>query len=322
MSSEAATLSAAVKPLLAPLSRGEPLAADALESVFHVLVAHVEQLARAQSALRTRLQRLCESGIGSHDGDDDDHPSIDLTQPSPQLPTVVAPPPALLHRTPQPIADVGGASQPRSQSPSTAKAGDREGSTRLKRRRRQFRRPALTMIASEQRDSPHEGSGPEPSPLRPQQLDFHATPIAAAAAAPPPPPPPPSRSSHAHESPQERRCDSIPPQRADSAVLQGFRTPAAVHRAVNQELRRQRLRDTPLVQERRGRGNDVRLRAVACVECEPFFRAEAAAHDDPQLAYERLVQSTCRHRRKEDRQSTPDDVWQLTFEETQTQAPP
>ncbi|KAI0567342.1 short-chain dehydrogenase/reductase SDR [Gracilaria domingensis] len=327
MSPEVATLSAALKPLLEPLSRGQSLRADALESVFHVLVAHVEQLARIQHALRTRVQRLCDGDRGSRDGDDDDdEPSFELTQPPPELPAVAAPPPAPRQGAPQPNVDGGGVSQPRSRSPATAETGEREtgereGSTRLRRKRRRSRRPACTPIASAQAQSPRQRSGNEPSPLRPQQLNFQATPVAAPS--PPPPPPPPSRSSHAHESPHEQRgSDSIPPQHPGSAGLQGFRTPAAVHRALNQELRRQRLRDTPLVQERRVRGNDLRRRAVTCAECERFFRAEAAAHEDPELAYEQLVQSTCRHRRNAQKQSTPDDYWQLTFQETETQAPP
>jgi hypothetical protein len=123
----------------------------------------------------------------------------------------------------------------------------------------------------------------------------------------------------AAQSPSPPRNPPVVPKQLNAE--QRFKTPAAVaefarRKQVQNELDEQGLYNGVV------RGHDrAALDAAACKDCIAFFRAEAAGHDDPESIYQLLIKKACRHRFRHEPPPVISGYWDLTFPESETQAP-
>ncbi|PXF43697.1 hypothetical protein BWQ96_06527 [Gracilariopsis chorda] len=319
-------------------------AASTLSAIVTLLLRELTSLQQQHNALETRLASLCNasrtpdcSPRPDFDVDDalDDNfvGSDELTQPPPPLPEA--------QLSPAPFTPANGNTALISPAPLAPHSPQTANRSRLKRPRRNSRRPPRTPLNM---DTLYTQQTPSPPPLPHvrAQLNFdQPTPVSE-------PPKKQSRNDtneilamsgsqpirepaavHREnetllhkQTPTNAEQPSDPPvQHPRATAITGFRSVGQAVRAAHSILERQRQRDTPRVQ-RPLRGRDRNgLDARSCVECERFFRTEAAAHDNPQLVYQQLLKSACRHRTEYEQPATPDNFWQLTFEETATQPP-
>lgn len=100
-------------------------------------------------------------------------------------------------------------------------------------------------------------------------------------------------------------------------VLGRFKSAAEVANEVRRLAEEREKRDTPLCQER--------VKRVECAICEKFLRKEAEGKvgkdGDVEQELRKMIKRVCRHRKVKGRKETPDDYYDLTFQETQTQPP-
>lgn len=319
-------------------------AASTLCAIVTLLLRELSALQQQYTALETRLASL---RLRSRTPDHSPHPDLDLglglerapgdapddnfiasdelTQPPPPLPEV--------YISPTPFTPQNGNTALISPAPLAPHSPQTATQSRLKRPRRNSKRPPRTPLNINTLYTQQTPSPPAIPQVR-AQLNFdQPTPVSE---------PPETRSKHhAMEQVQEHRLvhresekkldkqtptniqqpTDPPVQHPRATAITGFGTVGQAVRAAHSILHRQRERDTPRVQRPlRGRDRHA-LNTRSCVECERFFRAEAAAHDNPQLAYQQLLKSACRHRTEYEQPATPENFWQLTFEETATQPP-
>lgn len=187
--------------------------------------------------------------------------------------------------------------------------------TRLKRPRRPSRRRTGTPPPKRPSSLSHRRSAP-PTPNTPAVISFSTPTQPARHSAP---------SCIARDKSSAKRSSSPSyyprtPVVQNPPAVEGFATPAQAARAAANLRRRQQ--SAPRCAGASRDSSRRSLPAVACPECCAFFRQEAAASQDPEAAYERLVNKACRHRYEHPRQSTPEGYWDLSFDETQTQPPP